>query len=120
MAKSTVETAETKIEEFAEDLGKMLGHARSKAEGWLGQRKNIVKNLTDLRDEATKLLLQLGHEVHEVPFPRGLATRGRPAGSKNAKAAPTKSERCQRRLGRLSGMPNGSVGLPRRLARRSR
>lgn len=82
MAKSTIETAEHKIEEFADDLGKMLGHARTKAEGWLGQRKTIVKNLTELRDEATKLLTQLGHNVvAEVPFPR--SKRGRPVGTKN-------------------------------------
>lgn len=80
MAKSTIETAEHKIEEFADDLGKMLGHARTKAEGWLGQRKTIVKNLTELRDEATKLLTQLGHNVvAEVPFPR--ARHGRPVGT---------------------------------------
>jgi hypothetical protein len=74
-------TTESKIEDFAEDLGKMLGHARNKAEGWLNQRQAIVKNLTQLRDEATKLLTQLGHQVSEVPFPRG--PRGRPAGGTN-------------------------------------
>ena len=62
------------IEGFAEDLGKMLGQARVKAEGWLGQRQAIVKNLTQLRDEASKLLTQLGHEVE------GAVRRGRPAG----------------------------------------
>jgi len=58
--------AEHKIEEFAEDLGKMLGTARAKAEGWLGQRQVIVKNLTELRDTATKLLADLGHEAQDV------------------------------------------------------
>ncbi len=93
-AESTIAAAEHKIEGFAEDLGKMLGHARAKAAGWMGQRQNIVKSLTELRDEATKLLRQLGHEVSEVPFPRSLGGRGRavtkrgpgrPAGSKNSK-----------------------------------
>ena len=52
MAKTRRTLAATghQIEEFAEDLGKMLGHARTKAEGWLGQRQAIVKNLTQLRD----------------------------------------------------------------------
>jgi hypothetical protein len=59
----TIAATEHRIEDFAEDLGKMLGHARSKAEGWLGQRDAIVKNLTQLRDEATKLLAQLGHDA---------------------------------------------------------
>jgi hypothetical protein len=70
MAKTT--GTEHKIEEFAEDLGKMLGQARNKAEGWLGQREAIVKNLTQLRDEANKLLSQLGHEAQAV------VRRGRP------------------------------------------
>ena len=35
----TIAAAEHRIEDFAEDLGKMLGHARNKAEGWLGQRE---------------------------------------------------------------------------------
>jgi hypothetical protein len=54
---------EHKLEEFAEDLGRMLGHARTKAEGWMGQRQAIVKSLTELRDEASKLLSQLGHDA---------------------------------------------------------
>ena len=62
----TIAAAEHRIEDFAEDLGKMLGHARNKAEGWLGQRDAIVKSLTQLRDEATKLLAQLGHEAETV------------------------------------------------------
>lgn len=60
---TTIATTEHKIEDFAADLGKMLGHARTKAEGWLGQRATIVKNLTALRDEATKLLADLGHDA---------------------------------------------------------
>jgi ElaB/YqjD/DUF883 family membrane-anchored ribosome-binding protein len=78
---STATATEHKIEEFAEDLGRMLGQARSKAEGWLGQRQVIVKNLTQLRDEATKLLQQLGHDASEAV---ARARRGRPAGSRNA------------------------------------
>jgi hypothetical protein len=79
MAKTTVEAAEAKIEDFAADLGKMLGTARAKAEGWLSQRQAIVKNLVALRDEASKLLSQLGHGAQAA-----VARRGRPAGSKNA------------------------------------
>jgi hypothetical protein len=56
-------TTEHKIEGFAEDLGKMLGRTRNKAEGWLSQRDAIVRNLTQLRDETTKLLTQLGHDT---------------------------------------------------------
>ena len=74
---TNLSAAETKIESFAEDLGRMLGHARTKAESWMGQRQAIVKSLTDLRDEASKLLKQLGHRVSEVPFPRALGGSGK-------------------------------------------
>ena len=75
-------SAEARIEGFAEDLGNLLGTARAKAENWMGQRQTIVKNLTELRDTATKLLSDLGHQAQRM------ARRGRPAGTKNA--APVK------------------------------
>ena len=75
---STIAATEHKIEEFAEDLGKMLGHARRKAEGWLGQREAIVKNLTQLRDEVTKLLSQLGHDAGTAATRGVRILRGRP------------------------------------------
>src|SRR5256885_12066071 len=82
---------------FAEDLGRLLGQARNKAEGWLGQRQAIVKQLTQLRDEASDLLDQLGHQAAAAgkrgrrvadSFVEGLQKRGpgRPAGSKNKNA----------------------------------
>ena len=37
---------ESKIEEFAKDLGQLLGNARAKAESWLGQRHAVVKHLS--------------------------------------------------------------------------
>jgi hypothetical protein len=52
-------TVDQAIGNFAEDLGRILGHARSKAEGWLGQRNNIAKQLSDIRDTAADLLSQL-------------------------------------------------------------
>jgi hypothetical protein len=69
--------AEQKIGDFAEDLGNLLGRARTKAEDWLGQRQAIVKNLTELRDTASKLLSDLGHEAGRVV--RRRRRRGRPA-----------------------------------------
>src|SRR5436189_4854105 len=62
MAK-TASSGEQKIEAFAEDLGRVLGTARAKADSWLGQRQAIVKQLTQLRDEASTLLNQLGHQA---------------------------------------------------------
>ena len=51
------------IEGFAEDLGRLLGSARAKADSWLGQRQTIVKNLEQVRDTANHLLQQLGHQA---------------------------------------------------------
>jgi hypothetical protein len=74
-------TTESKIEDFAEELGKLLGKARAKAEGWLGQRQQITKSLAGIRDEATHLLTQLGEQA-QAAVRRG--RRGRPPGSKTA------------------------------------
>jgi hypothetical protein len=81
MAKREPGSTGRQIEGFAEDLGKMLGVARSRAEGWLGQRQAIVKSLTQLRDTATKLLSDLGHEAGRV------VAAGRRAGRRSAAAA---------------------------------
>src|ERR1700731_4320562 len=75
MTKHESTTTEQKIEDFAEDLGRILGTARAKAEGWLGQRQAIAKHLNEIRETASKLLTDLGHEAQRV------ARRGRPAGS---------------------------------------
>jgi len=93
MAK-TASSSEQKIEAFAEDLGRILGTARAKADSWLGQRQAIVKQLTQLRDEASSLLNQLGHQAVVAgqrgrrvadSFVAGYQKRGpgRPKGSKN-------------------------------------
>jgi hypothetical protein len=91
LAKSkSIVAAEHKIEEFTEDLGRMLGHARTKAEGWLSQRQSIVKSLAQLRDEASTLLSQLGHEAGEVVRVQG----ARATESKSAKkTTPAKKRR---------------------------
>src|SRR3954454_12158033 len=54
------QTAEAKLEEFAEDLGRLLGTAKVKAQGWMNQRTAIAAHLTGLRDTANQLLAQLG------------------------------------------------------------
>ena len=71
----------TRIEGFAEDLGKVLGTARARAEGWISQRQEIVRHLTDLRDTASKLLAALGHEAERT------VRRGRPGGRTRMEAA---------------------------------
>src|SRR6266542_5908328 len=95
-AKSGGGSVEGAIGGFAEDLGRLLGQARNKAEGWLGQRQAIVKQLTQLRDEASSLLNQLGDRAAAAgrrgrrvadSFVEGYQKRGpgRPKGSKNQK-----------------------------------
>jgi ElaB/YqjD/DUF883 family membrane-anchored ribosome-binding protein len=80
---TTVEAVEEKIEGFAEDLGKMLHSARSKAEGWMGERQQIRKYLTEIRDTASNLLTQLGHSAAAAVTPaRRRRGPGRPKGSK--------------------------------------
>jgi hypothetical protein len=59
MAKSTLDKTEEKIEEFAEDLGRLLGTARAKAEGWIGQRQRIAKQLSEISETAAGLYQQL-------------------------------------------------------------
>jgi hypothetical protein len=76
MAKSEVSAAEQKIEDFAEELGRLLGSARAKADSWLGQRQQIAKTLEGIRDTATSLLSRLGHQAQAV-----VKRRGRPAAS---------------------------------------
>jgi hypothetical protein len=61
MAKSdTTATVEARVEEFAQDLERLLTTTKTKAEGWLGQRNQIAKHLTDISDTAARLLRQLG------------------------------------------------------------
>ena len=67
---------ESKVEDFAEELGKVLGSAQAKAEGWLGQRTQIAKSLVGIRNTATKLLSDLGHQAQRI-------TRTGVAASKN-------------------------------------
>jgi hypothetical protein len=73
MATNETSTAH-KVEEFAEDLGRLLGTARAKADSWMGQRQSIVATLTSLRDEATKLLAELGHGAQSIVATSGEGT----------------------------------------------
>ena len=56
---TTPPTSGSKLEDFAEDLGRLLGTTKAKAEGWLGQRQNVAKQLEQIRDTASDLLNQL-------------------------------------------------------------
>ena len=88
-------SVESKIEDFAEELGRLLGTARAKAEGWLGQRTQIAKTLQGIRDEANALLSQLGQQA-ERAYRRGRRL-GRPAG-KRGPGRPEGSGRKRRKM----------------------
>jgi hypothetical protein len=94
MAKSEVSATEQKIEDFAEELGRLLGSARAKADSWLGQRQQIAKTLEGIRDTATSLLSRLGHQAQAV-----VKRRGRPAATaaSTADVAPAPLSKKKRR-----------------------
>ena len=82
----------SKLEDFAEDLGRLLGTARAKAENWIGQRQNVAKQLEQIRDTATGLLQQLtGGEKRRRPG------RGRTPRAASPAANPTE-QRPRRKL----------------------
>jgi hypothetical protein len=93
-------STEAKIEGFAEDLGRLLGTAEAKANSWLGQRQQIAKTLVGIRDTASGLLSQLGHEASTLMRRRP----GRPP--KNAASA----------SGTVSGRPRRKVSAKTRAA----
>ena len=78
MAKRRSYKKTSQIEGFADDLGRLLGSATAKADRWLSQRQTIVKHLTDVRDTATKLLANLGHQAQTAVVGK---RRGRPPGA---------------------------------------
>lgn len=88
-SETIVSVTEHKIEDFADDLGRLLGTAQSKAQGWLGQRKQIAATLEGIRDTASSLLSELGHRAERV------VRRGRP---KAHLAAPPKAKRKRRKM----------------------
>jgi len=106
-ARSTVQAAEDTVEGFAHDLGRLLGDARSKAEGWLGQRKAIAAYLSGIRDTATSLLGQLesanqpegGRRRRRAAAATDSASVSAPAGRAGGKKRRTMSAEARARIG---------------------
>ena len=84
--------------DFAEDLGRLLGSAESKARGWLDQRKAIADKLAQVRDSADQLLRQLtgGAASMAAAVAGGRGRRGRPPGSRNKAAGAGRKGRRKR------------------------
>jgi len=89
---AAVQATESKLEGFAEDLGRLLGTAQVKAESWIGQRKAITDQLTQIRDAAQRWISELSGGGTDA----GVQRRGprRPAASSKV------LERPKRRPGR--------------------
>ena len=109
---SEVSTTTSKMEGFAEDLGRLLGTARVKAEGWLGQRQNVAKQLEQIRDTATDLLGQLtggrvggrkrpGRPRKQAMGPRATASGASPRRKLSAKARKAISDAQKKRWAKL-------------------
>ena len=102
------------IEGFAEDLGRLLGTAQAKAQGWLGQRQNVAKQLEQIRDTAASLLTQLGDVTirrrgrkrgpgrpRKAPGPRATASGANPRRQLSAKARAAISRAQKKRWAKL-------------------
>jgi hypothetical protein len=87
---SGAQVSDTKLEAFADDLGRLLGEARNKADGWLSQRDAIVKHLEGVRETATRLRAQLAR-------PRGAAPSRRAPGRPRTASAEARPARRKRR-----------------------
>jgi len=81
-------TAEERALDFAEDLGRLLGMAEKRANAWLHQRGEVTRQLTAVRDKATRLLERLdgldgigrGRRPGASAGSRNGAARGGPGG----------------------------------------
>jgi hypothetical protein len=93
---SSAATSHDQLSNFAEDLGRLLGQAQHKAEGWLGQRKAIAEQLAGVRETANRLLEQLGIAVTTGSRRRPGRPRKADAGD-FAPAPPSKSQRRTKR-----------------------
>ena len=108
----TIDGATSRMEEFAEDLGRLLGTARATAEGWLGQRQNVAKQLEEIRNTASDLLSQLsggrvgrrkgrGRPRKKAMGPRATASGAFPRRTLSAKARAAISRAQKKRWAKL-------------------
>lgn len=79
MAKKQSSKPNDAVMELAEGLGRFLGQAEAKWNSWRGEREQVVKSLTEIRDRASKLLAEVGGAVESGVQQ---ARRGRPPGPK--------------------------------------
>lgn len=95
--------AESKIINYAENLGHFLGGVRAKVTSWNSERQQLIKHLSTLVADAQGLLTELGQQA------------GR-AGRTGRRAASALVEATIERRG--PGRPKGSKNKPRRKRRK--
>jgi hypothetical protein len=70
------------IADYAEEVGIFIGSVEARVRDWSAERKQITERLLTIRDSATRLLVELGHQFEKG---RRGARRGRPPGRRAAK-----------------------------------
>jgi hypothetical protein len=76
---------EERLMAFAEQLGRMVGTIQAKADGWM-DRETLNKQITSVRDDATRLLEQLaGGAKKATKRAKEAAAAARQQGSKGRK-----------------------------------
>jgi hypothetical protein len=87
------QAVEQKVVQLAEQLGRVIGTVRAKADGWL-DRKTLTTQIAGIRDAAADLLKQVaGDSSGETPASGAATRRSRGAvdapGKKHRKPAPS-------------------------------
>ncbi len=77
----SVGSVEGAVGQFAEDIGKLIGEAQSKAESWLSQRTTILENLNSLRDTVNGLISRMADGFEAGNGLVGVRRRPRTAGA---------------------------------------
>src|SRR5262245_569852 len=103
---TTVNVAPVRVEDFTDDLASLLRSARTRAEGWLGQRHEITNTLTGIRDTAVNLLAQL----------ETAAGAAENATVEELRKSGTRRGRRERRASAVPGAAKRGPGRPRKIA----
>ena len=90
MAKTKKRSADSKLETFAEDLGRLLGNSQNKAEDWLNEHQAITTQLTRIRDTASSVLERLKGGVASA---RGAGRQAETSAAKGRKTSATSKKK---------------------------
>jgi predicted Rossmann fold nucleotide-binding protein DprA/Smf involved in DNA uptake len=88
----TNRSTERKIVRSAEELGRIVGAMRGRADNWTGERQRLIKRLSTVVGEAQSLLSDLGHRAQREAKRLASARAGAVARDAGART-PRKSRR---------------------------